>query len=175
MRYVEIGARLLVGVVFVVALAGKVTGPPAFRAFVASLRAMRVVPARLAGAAAAASIAVEAVIVVLLAVPGRWAAGAGFVLAAGLLCVFAGAIALSLRRGNRAPCRCFGASATPLGRGHIVRNAGLVAVCAAGLAAAFGTGSADPAAAVVAGGAGLVAGILVTAYDDIAALFTPVR
>ncbi|WP_433219872.1 MauE/DoxX family redox-associated membrane protein [Dactylosporangium sp. CS-047395] len=171
MGYLEVAARLLVATVFVVALAGKVSGAKAYAAFVDSLLRMDVVPVRLARPAAAASVAAEVAVVVLLAVPLRWAAVAGFVIAAGLLAVFAAAIAISLRAGNRAPCRCFGASTTPLGKGHIVRNGGLILVSLAGLVAAAGTGAVAVPGAVVAGGAGLVAGIIVTAYDDIAALF----
>ena len=177
MGYLEVAARLLVGTVFVVALAGKVRGAGAYAAFEASLRQMRVVPEALVRPAAAASLAAEAAVVALLAVPREWAGLAGFALAAGLLSVFAAAIALSLRGGNRAPCRCFGASATPLGRGHIARNAVLVAITLAGLIAAAGPGAPGSLAstagpgAIVAGGAGLVVGIIVTAYDDVVALF----
>ncbi|GLL02250.1 MauE/DoxX family redox-associated membrane protein [Dactylosporangium matsuzakiense] len=171
MGYVEVGARLLLATVFAVALFGKVTGARAYAAFVDSLRQMRVLPAKAARPAAAASIATEAAVVVLLVLPWRWAAAAGFVLAAGLLAVFAAAIAMSLRGGNRAPCRCFGASATPLGKGHIVRNSVLIAIALAGLGAAAGAGAIAVPGAVVAGAAGLVVGIVVTAYDDIAALF----
>ncbi|WP_432993405.1 MauE/DoxX family redox-associated membrane protein [Dactylosporangium sp. CA-233914] len=172
MGYVEIAARLLVGTVFVVALAGKVSSGRAYHAFAASLRQMRVLPERAVPAATAGSVAAEVAVVVLLALPLRWAAAAGFVVAAGLFAVFAAAIAASLRGGNRAPCRCFGASSTPLGRGHIVRNAVLIAIALAGLVAAAGGGAIEPAGAFVAGGAGLVAGILVTAYDDLAALLS---
>nr|BFE60911.1 methylamine utilization protein MauE [Dactylosporangium thailandense] len=171
MGYVEVAARLLVATVFVVALAGKVGSRRAYTAFADSLRQMRVVPPRLVAPAAAGSVAAEVAVVALLLVPARWAAVAGFVIAAGLLAVFAGAIALSLRTGSRAPCRCFGASTTPLGRGHIVRNAVLVAIALAGLAAAAGGSAIAVPGAIVAGGAGLVVGIVVTAYDDIAALF----
>ncbi|WP_426512239.1 MauE/DoxX family redox-associated membrane protein [Dactylosporangium sp. McL0621] len=171
MGYVEVAARLLVATVFAVALAGKVGSGRAYRAFVDSLLQMRVVPVRAARPAAAASVAAEVAVVALLLVPLRWAAVGGFVVAAGLLTVFAVAIAISLRGGNRAPCRCFGASATPLGRRHIVRNSVLVVIALAGLAAAAGGSAVAVPGAIVAGGAGLVFGIVVTAYDDIAALF----
>jgi len=174
-RYVEIAARLLIGVVFVIALAGKVNGAAAYRAYVLSLSRMGVLPAALRNGAARGSLVAEGAIVVLLAVPLRAAAVAGFALAAGLLTVFAAAIAVSLRRGNRAPCRCFGASTTPLGAGHIARNAVLVAVALAGLLAAVRPGAASAAGGVVAAFGGLVAGLVVTMYDDIAALWSPPR
>ena len=97
-------------------------------------------------------------------------AAAGFAVAAGLLAVFTGAIVLSLRRGNAAPCRCFGASSTPLGPRHVARNAVLVALALLGLVAALVPGPADLAGLVVAGAAGVVAGVTITAFDDIAAL-----
>jgi len=174
-RYVEIAARLLIGVVFVIALAGKVNGAAAYRAFVLSLRRMEVLPDARLGGAARGSLLAEGAIVVLMAVPLRSAGVAGFALAAGLLTVFAAAIAASLRRGNRAPCRCFGASSTPLGPGHIARNAVLVAVALVGLVAAARPGTASVAGGVVAAFAGLVAGLVVTMYDDIAALWSPSR
>jgi len=174
-RYVEIAARLLIGVVFVIALAGKVNGAAAYREFVLSLRRMDVLPVALASRAAPGSLVAEGLIILLLAVPLRAAAVAGFALAAGLLTVFAVAIAVSLRRGNRAPCRCFGASSAPLGPGHIARNAVLVAVALVGLLAALRPGAASVAGGVVAAFAGLVAGLVVTMYDDIAALWSPPR
>jgi hypothetical protein len=172
-RYVEIAARLLIGVVFVIALAGKVSGGAAYRDFVLSLRRMDVLSAALVSAAARGSLVAEVAIVVLLAVPLRAAGVAGFALAAVMLTVFAGAIAVSLRRGNRAPCRCFGVSSTPLGPGHIARNAVLVAVALAGVLAAARPGQASATGGVVAAFAGLVGGLVVTMYDDIAALWSP--
>ncbi|MFI5912132.1 MauE/DoxX family redox-associated membrane protein [Dactylosporangium sp. NPDC051541] len=175
MGYLEVAARLLLATVFAVALFGKVTGGRAYAAFADSIARMRVLPARVARPAALASVVTEGAVVLLLVLPWRWAAVAGFVLAAGLLAVFAAAIAISLRGGNRAPCRCFGASATPLGRGHIVRNLILIVIALTGLAAAAAVGAGAGAiaipGAVVAGAAGLVAGIVVTAYDDIVTLF----
>lgn len=173
MRYVEIAARLLIGVVFLVAFVGKVNSPVAYRAFVRSLREMNVLHAGLQPWAARGSLVVESLIIVLLAVPMRATGVAGFALSAGLLSVFAGAIGLSLRRGNRVPCRCFGASTTPLGTGHIVRNVVLVAGSLLGIVAALRPGTATGAGTVVAAFAGLAAGLVVTMYDDIAALWSP--
>lgn len=175
MRYVEIACRLCLLTVFAVALAGKVSGKDAFAAFAGSLRRMGVVPERTVAVAARASVVTEAVVVVLLAIPARFAAAAGFALAAALLVVFTAAVALSLRRGNAAPCRCFGASSTPLGTRHVARNLLLLAVALAGLAAAPAPGSGTVAGLLVAGAAGAVAGATITAFDDIAALVRPAR
>jgi hypothetical protein len=175
MRYVDVACRLCLLTVFAVALVGKLSGRGAFAAFVRSLRGMGVLPERTVAVAARASVGGEALVVVLLAIPVRYSAAAGFAVAAGLLAVFTGAIGLSLRRGNVAPCRCFGASSTPLGTRHVVRNLALVAVALAGLAAALSTGPADPAGLLLAGVAGAVIGATITAFDDIAALLRPAR
>jgi hypothetical protein len=173
MRYVEIACRLCLLTVFAVALAGKVSGKDAFAAFVRSLRAMGVVPEPAVAIAARASVVAEALVVVLLAVPARYPAAAGFAVAAGLLAAFAAAIQLSVRRGNSVPCRCFGVSSTPLGTRHVVRNVVLIAVALAGLTAALSPGQASMAGLLVAGAAGVVVGATVTAFDDIVALVRP--
>lgn len=52
--------------------------------------------------------------------------------AVGLLVVFSALIAVRLSRGEHPVCACFGAwSARPLGPGHLVRNAALLAVAVA--------------------------------------------
>jgi ABC-type microcin C transport system permease subunit YejB len=173
-RYAELACRLCLLTVFAVALAGKLSGRDAFAAFTRSLRQMSVVPQGTVALAARASIAAEALVVVLLAIPVRGAGTAGFAVAAGLLAVFTGAIVSSLRRGNVAPCRCFGASSTPLGRRHVLRNAALIAVALLGFVAALVPGTAGISGLLVAGAAGVVAGVTVTAFDDIVALVRPV-
>jgi hypothetical protein len=172
-RYIEIGCRLLLATVFVGALVGKVTSRAAFRAFVLSLRQMAVLPASFVAPAARLSIGVEALVAVLLFVPTRVSAAAGFLLGAGLLAVFTVAITLSLRRGNRAPCRCFGASAAPLGPRHVVRNLTLIVVAVLGVAATLREGQLDVAPSLVAGAVGMFAGLLVTMFDDLLDLMRP--
>nr|WP_189244750.1 MauE/DoxX family redox-associated membrane protein [Streptosporangium pseudovulgare] len=168
----------MIGVIFLIAAAGKLGGPGRFGAFVRSLRRMEVLPPGLVRPAALVFTAAEVVIVLLLAVPARAAGTAGFGVAAALLAAFTAGIAMSLARGNREPCSCFGRSETPLGAGHVARNLVLVAVALLGLAAS----AASPAGrgpefgeAAVAGLAGLVAGVLVTVIDDLVALFRPAR
>lgn len=113
--------------------------------------------------------AAEAAVVVLLAVPATRTAG--FVAAAALLAVLTAGIAVVLARGTTAPCRCFGASATPLSARHLVRNGVLVVVAVLGLAAPAGPPGIGPA--LVATLAGAVAGLLVTVADDVVELFAP--
>ncbi|MFD9858077.1 MauE/DoxX family redox-associated membrane protein [Streptomyces alboflavus] len=145
----------------------------AFAAFLASVRSLRVVPSALVRPVALTVIAGEAAVCVLLAAPARGATTAGLLVAAALLTAFTVGIAAALRRGVTAPCRCFGASSTPLGTLHLVRNAVLCALALAGALAAPTAADAPPGSALVAGVAGLVAGALVTQLDHLLALFRP--
>jgi uncharacterized membrane protein YphA (DoxX/SURF4 family) len=55
-------------------------------------------------------------------------------LAIALLLAFTAMIANRLRQGEHPPCACFGAwSASPIGPGHLLRNAALIAVAAIAL------------------------------------------
>lgn len=174
MSYVQIGLRCLVGVVFLVAVAGKVYGRTAFGGFAASVRRMVPMPAVAVRPVAVAVVASELAVCVLLATPVRPAAEVGFALAGGLLVVFGAAIALAVRRGTRTPCRCFGASVVPLGHRHVVRNLALAAVSGAGWLTASAPGTAHPGGFLVAAVTGLVLGTLVAMSDDIVSLFQPV-
>jgi hypothetical protein len=173
--YLDVTCRALLGAVFVGALIGKVAGRGAFAAFTASLRRMDVLPAKVVVPAAGATVAAEALVALLVLIPTRGTGAAGCALAAVVLAVFTAAVVRSLRRGNRAPCRCFGASSQPLGPRHVVRNVGLVAVALLGLAATLTAGRVEVAPAVVAGTVGLVLGVLVAVFDDILALVRPAR
>lgn len=109
--------------------------------------------------------------------PGRDAGHRPFGFASGalLLSVFTVAIAAAMSRGDRVPCRCFGASTTRLGLPHVARNLALVAVCATGLVATVsatgpvrhpaGIATALVCAATVVG--------LAARLDDLVALFAP--
>ncbi|MBE8526059.1 methylamine utilization protein MauE [Amycolatopsis sp. H6(2020)] len=171
MSYLLIACRTLLLGVFLAALAGKVRRRAAYRDFVASLRALGVLPGRLVAVTAAAVTAAEAAIVVLLAVPGT--VPAGFLLTAVLLTAFTTGIVVAVRRGTTAPCACFGASVTPLGRVHVVRNLVLLGTAGAGLAVAgAGGGGGEFAGAALAVAAAVVALVPVLRLDDLAALFS---
>ncbi|MDG6106215.1 hypothetical protein Daura_20180 [Dactylosporangium aurantiacum] len=184
MTYLLICCRLLLGVVFLVAVTGKLRGPAAFTAFVSSVRRMRVLPAALARPAATAVVAAEATIVAAAAVPVHAAGVLAFATAAALLTALTAGIVTSLARGGQEPCRCFGTADTPLGARHVARNAALAAVAGTGLlagllAAPTGAGPlaapVDPALAAVAAAGGAVAGALIVMLDDIVALARPHR
>jgi hypothetical protein len=171
--YVAIGCRAVLAVVFLIAVCGKLAGRGAFREFAASLAAMRVIPAPAAAPVAAITVSAEALVIAAVASPAATAALAGCVLAAGLSAAFLATVAISLRHGNRAPCRCFGRSAIPLGARHLTRNAILLIVAATGAAASAGSGTVQLPGVIVAAGAGLAAGLAIAACDEIAELIAP--
>ncbi|MFB7232237.1 MauE/DoxX family redox-associated membrane protein [Streptomyces fimicarius] len=173
MTYLMLGCRALLLVVFLTALVGKTRSRAAFAEFRASIVALRLLSRRLSRAAAAAVVLVEAVTAVLLVVPAT--AAAGLALAVALLLVFSAGIVLALRRGDgTASCRCFGASAAPLGRIHVVRNLALAAIGGAGLTAGAWASGWPPhaAGAAVALAVALLGALLVLRLDDLAFLFS---
>jgi uncharacterized membrane protein YphA (DoxX/SURF4 family) len=162
-----VGCRCLVAVVFVLSVSGKVCSRTAFAGFVGSVGTL--VP-RWRGrrrSIAAGVVAVETVIVVLLAVPATARVAAA--LAAVVLLGFTTAIVAALRRGSTASCRCFGASTVQLGRRHVVRNGLLLAAVA--VATAIDQVPSDPAWVVLAVIAGVIGGVLVALFDELVDLF----
>jgi uncharacterized membrane protein YphA (DoxX/SURF4 family) len=170
--YVIVACRCAVGLVFVVAVAGKVRGT--FDNVVDSVRVL--LPAvrrhrQLVPVVATAVVTAEVAVPVLLAIPGTARAGAGW--AAAVLLAFTAAIVAALRRGPGVPCRCFGDATVPLGRRHVVRNALLLAVAAGAAFPVPATGHpAETALAVFAGGC---AALVITRFDEITDLFSPTR
>lgn len=170
MHYVTLAVRVLFGVVFLVSGGTKVREP---REFSRSVRGLGLVAPAWAGRVALTVTVLELAVPVLLAVPATVPVGLG--LAGVLLLGFTAAIAVALRRGTTAPCRCFGASQLPLGRRQLARNVLLLAVLAAAAPGAGAT-SADLRGAAIAVPAGLVCAVLVVFFDELAELFAgPVR
>lgn len=117
--------------------------------------------------------AIEISAVVLILVPAT--TSIGFAVATVLLLAFTGAIVLALRRGERAPCRCFGSAAQPLGRAQVVRNGVLLTVAVLGLIGGqLPVATPGPAGVLVSVVAGALAATLAVTADDIVALFRPV-
>ncbi|MEV0977429.1 MauE/DoxX family redox-associated membrane protein [Streptomyces sp. NPDC049915] len=170
MAYALLAVRLLVGIVFAASATGKLRGAGAFAGFEDSARAMGV-PARAVRPVAVTVVAGECAAVVLLALGPGGAFGFGLTLL--LLAAFTAGIVRALRAGTRTSCACFGASTTPLGRRHVVRNTVLLALAAFGLAAALaGTPVPGQAAGVlVAAFAALVGALLVIFTDELGSLF----
>ncbi|MEU7936504.1 MauE/DoxX family redox-associated membrane protein [Microbispora bryophytorum] len=170
MAYLFAFCRLLTGIVFLMSAVSKLRGRAAYEEFTVATRALTRLPAR---PVAALVVAAEVAVAPLLAWPPTTLAG--FCVALGLLAAFSVAVVVALRRGRRVPCRCFGASAVPVGPGHLARNAVLIVAAAAGAVhAGTGTVPADLGAAGFAGAA-LAAGaaaVLLSAIGEIAGLFT---
>ncbi|QXE38753.1 hypothetical protein KQY30_35650 [Streptomyces sp. GMY02] len=178
MTYVEIGVRCLIGTVFLASSLGKSTGRRAFGEFVGAVRAMPVplgpLPAR---PVAVGVLLAEFTVAALLLTPSPAPAVVGaLALASGLLTAFTVGIVMSVRRGLATPCRCFGASATPMGTPHAVRNGVLLTASLTGAwtVATVRPAVVEPLGAVAACLMGLALAGLVTAWDTVAELFRPV-
>jgi hypothetical protein len=127
------------------------------RAFTASLRDYRVLPAVLVPVAAAVVLALEVLLVVALLSPGS---GPGYALAcAALIAVYSLAIAVNLARGRRhIDCGCLGPAARQTISGWLlVRNGALVAACLVAAIPATGRTIAWLDLVSIAGGVAVVA------------------
>ncbi|GAA1614936.1 hypothetical protein GCM10009733_008980 [Nonomuraea maheshkhaliensis] len=168
MVHVLVACQVLLATVFVVSAYAKLRSRAALRSFAATLGAL---PGPIRLPVALATAVVEVVAAAGLAVL-PWA---GLAAGGGLLVAFSAWIAFSLRGGRREPCRCFGASVTPLGPVHLVRNGLLLLVVGVGtVALAFIGGPVTGAGLALAVPAGLVGAVLLIAFDDLAGLFLPV-
>ncbi|MEU6097841.1 MauE/DoxX family redox-associated membrane protein [Streptomyces sp. NPDC047079] len=168
----EIAARSLIGTVFLISSLSKARSREAYQHFAHSLARMRVVPLALEGLTTRAVVIAEFAVWALLAVPTAQAGRLGQLLATWLLAVFTVGIAQTMRRRSAVACRCFGASATPLGVRHLARNALLATVALSCLLAPV-SGSASAGEGAVAAVAGLAMGLVTAALDEIFALFRP--
>ena len=129
MDLLELGCRAALLVVFALAIAGKMRGRASWEAFVQTVGAFGLPSSWPRAPAAAAIVGMEAAATAcLIAAPSL-----GYALSLGLLAIFTAVLGLALRRGQRTPCRCFGASERPIGPAHVARNVALLAVAAAGL------------------------------------------
>lgn len=177
MDYLSFACHCLIGLVCGVSVIGKLRGRAAFREFAGTTRVLLIAAGPVSGISHAAArvvggvvVAAEASVVLLLLIPGTgWI---GFGLAMVLMAAFGHGIAAAVRRGVRTSCRCFGASSTPLGTRHLVRNAALFLVAAGGLLLGP-VGNADPAVLAIAGGGAAALALLVVRLDDVMDLFTP--
>jgi len=171
MAYVEFGCQVLLGGVFAVSAGSKLYSRTAFAGFTAATARLTGTRAPRPRQLAVAVVAGEIAVVLALIVPALvlW----GFAACVGLLAVFTAAIVRSLRRGQRAPCRCFGASDSPLGRRHVARNAVLAACGVLGIAAGMsgGASSLDVGLACVVAFAALIGVALTVRLDDLTGLF----
>jgi hypothetical protein len=127
---IDLTARTALALLFVVAAAHKLRDVATFRA---TFRDYRLVPAALAGSLATLVPSAELAVAALLLAPGTGVVGK--IGGAGLLVVYAAAVAVNLARGRRhIDCGCAGPHAQrPIGGGIVVRNALLAAAALAAL------------------------------------------
>ncbi|MEV4176854.1 MauE/DoxX family redox-associated membrane protein [Nonomuraea sp. NPDC049709] len=168
MVHVLVASQALLATVFVVSAYSKLRSRAALQSFAATLRLLPG-PARFPAAGATAAMEVVTAVTLIVFPPAGLAAG-------GLLLIaFSTWIAVSLRRGQREACQCFGASVTPLGPVHLVRNGLLLLVIALGSVALMSPGGPVTVAGLaLAVPVGLVGAILLIVFDDIADLFMEV-
>ncbi|MEY9935501.1 hypothetical protein ABH926_010183 [Catenulispora sp. GP43] len=165
MIYLNLLCRGLLGAVFLIAFGGKVRSPAALRAFAGSLADLGWLSARLRPAAVVGLLVVEGATVLLVVWPGT--AAAGFAAAFALLVVFVLGVGLSMRRGERVRCLCFGADRGPMGVSDVVRNLVLAAVAALGFGSSLAGGTAVAGGAIAAVAGGVAAGVVATRWDDL--------
>lgn len=165
MNAVDLGCRWLLGVVLALAVLGKAWGRKPFEDFIQTLGRFGF-PRAWAGAPLAAGvIALEALCALLLLLVPL----AGYVATLGLLGGFTVGLTRVWRGGERVSCRCFGASDTPVGAAHLVRNGLLLAVVVLG-GLTHRAGGGEPSSvgvSVLSGALGALAGFFITRWDDL--------
>jgi len=126
MAAVGLVASILLGFVFLVSGASKIAAGPAWPEQARGLGAPSfVVPLLPWFEIVLGAVLVMQVVPVLAAVT-----------ALGVLVLFTALIARRLAQGQHPPCACFGTLSTkPLGRGHVIRNVGFMALAVAALLA----------------------------------------
>ncbi|WP_167533754.1 MauE/DoxX family redox-associated membrane protein [Streptomyces marokkonensis] len=172
--YLVDSGRILLGLVFLCSVAGKLRTAHAFRLFRDGVG--RLVPRlrRWKAPVAVLVVAAELSTVAALAVPGTTVLGFG--LAAGLLLAFTAGLVGALRREALVSCHCFGPRGDTVALRHVVRNAVLVGVtlaCLAARLAAPGAGAAPSPWLLLAGGVAVLLALLIVVMDDLASLFRP--
>ncbi len=165
--YLLVGLRGLLFAVFAVSVGGKLRSRAAFAAFGSAAGELTAVGRRFVPLSAAAVIVSELAVLAGLGFSSE--VGIGFGLAAGVLAVFTGVLGTAVLQRRRVRCRCFGADGAVVGVRHLVRNGLLVGIAVLGLFA----GKAEPRHAggfALAVAAGLVAGLILSRWDDLAYL-----
>ncbi|MFI1256225.1 MauE/DoxX family redox-associated membrane protein [Streptomyces netropsis] len=171
MEFLSATCQTLLLLVFAAAVVGKVRNAASFAAFTDAVAVLGRVPVRRAGVLAAAIVGSEAATTMLLAAP--WIRPVGLLTAAGLLSSFTYAVARTLRSGTPVSCRCFGASAGPVGPPQLVRNAVLLVAVALALPVVPGAGQLSWQGQFAAWLTGATAALVLVVGDELAALLRP--
>lgn len=169
MDYLALALRLTLVFVFLAALAGKLSGRQAVAAFGQMLSDLGV-PSGLLGLVGGVLVPAEASVVALA--PWEATGLVGSLVAVVLLAALTGGVAVAVRRGSTANCRCFGSRGRRLGSVHLVRNATLTAIAAA---AAMTTALADgralhPIGATLSVAAATLGTLVIVYWEDLAAV-----
>lgn len=168
MIYLLLTSQFVTAGVFALSAYGKVREQSAFARSLADFH----VPPRVRVPVAAAVTAAEVAVVPLVLVPVT--AVAGLALGAVLLFGFAAVVGLTVRRGRRPRCRCFGTVGAPLRGAHVVRNSVLATIATAGAVVAATYQAAPPIGSFVV--AGVLAAVLLAAvanFDDLVEVVAP--
>jgi hypothetical protein len=194
MAYFLLTVLVMAALVFGASAAGKLRSRAAFRSYRAALAGTGLLPQRLGALWPALSsvlavgelivaAGLSAAAVLVVAAPERdtvvrLVLGLALGLAVLLSCVLVAGVRVLIRRGTRARCACFGASAgRPIGVLHLVRNAALLGLVLAAMASDLAGGpmrSGPVAAVVMAAVGGACLALLIIRWEDLAVLVTPV-
>ncbi len=120
-KYLIFISRLVVGFILVIAAVTKIAEP---EAFAKSILAYKLIPLFLVNIVAIIIPWIELIIGIFL-IFGIFLGGSSL-LSAGLFCMFAIIIAISLLRGLEINCGCFGADTSPLGWKRFYEDIGLI-------------------------------------------------
>jgi hypothetical protein len=178
MSYLSLTLRIGLAAVCLAAVLGKAHGRASLRAFVTSIeqvaRAVPLVkaPNQFAIMVAAPTLVAELAVAVLLPWPGTTRAGA--VLALLLFGTLTAGVWLAVATGVPARCACFGRASRTLAPTHVARN--LILTTAATICC-LPTGNGWPPwpGTLVSTVAGCAFATVIMAWEDLAALFTPVE
>jgi hypothetical protein len=166
-EYLSLALRVGLALIFLAALAGKLSGRQAVAAFGRMLSDLGVPPGLL-GPVGVALVAAEVSVVALA--PWGTTGLVGSLVAVVLLAALTGGVAAAVRRGSTASCRCFGSRGQRLGSIHVIRNATLTAMAAV---AAMATTLADgrtlhPAGAGLSVAAAALGALVIVYWEDLA-------
>ncbi|WP_330452195.1 MULTISPECIES: MauE/DoxX family redox-associated membrane protein [unclassified Streptomyces] len=174
MYWIQFEAQLVLALVFTWSAAAKLFSPATFTTLRRSVAVLVRVPEPWSSRVPHALVAAEAALAGGLLVPAT--AKVSLALAVLLLTVFTGVLRRAVSRAVPVPCGCFGPSDRPVGRAQLVRNAALLTIALAGLAAAM---TAPPHGPVPVAGvalclwAALTLAICFALWDELAALLAP--
>jgi hypothetical protein len=175
MGWIDIETRLVLAAVFLLSGAGKLRSRAAFAEARRAVSVLGGVPERLLSTASGL-LAVTELVVALTLMPGPTAMAALTAIVL-MLTAFSLALARAIRNGVYVTCACFGAGGRPVSTRQLARNACLVVLAAAAIAARLSwpgdlTSVSVGGLAVAAFGAVVAAGV-VALWDDLADLVRP--